>query len=155
MVNNVAANALIDTGSTLSYVNQKFAIANRFQLSNENNEIGLAVTGNCFQSKEVCSSTIRLQNRTYRDVKLHVLKDLLTDVIVGQDILRLYDHVRFNFGGPRLSLCINALKCIKTIVVPRLFEHLASDCKPTITKLRKHSLANKKFVAETIKNDLK
>ena len=82
LVNNVAANALIDTGSTLSYVNQKFAIANRFQLSNENNKIGLAVTGNYFQSKEVCSSTIRLQNRTYRDVKLHV-KDLLTDVIVG------------------------------------------------------------------------
>ena len=93
LVNNVAANALIDTGSTLSYVNQKFVIANRFQLSNENNEIGLAVTGNCFQSKKVCSSTICLQNRTYRDVKLHVLKDLLTDVIVGQDILRLHDHV--------------------------------------------------------------
>ena len=118
LVNNVAANALIDTGSTLSYVNQKFAIASRFQLSNENNEIGLAVTGNCFQSKEVCSSTIRLQNRTCRDVKLHVLKDLLTDVIVKQDILRLHDHVRSNFGGPRPSLCINALKCIKTNVVP-------------------------------------
>ena len=54
LVNNVAANALIDTGSTLSYVNQKFAIANRFRLSNKSNEIGLAVTGNCFQCKEAC-----------------------------------------------------------------------------------------------------
>ena len=154
LINNVAANVLIDTGSTLSYVNQKFAIANKFQLSNEN-KIGLAVTGNCFQSKEICLPTIRWQNRTYRDVKLHVLKDLLTDVIVGQNILRLYDHVRFNFGGPRPLLSINALKCIKTNVVLRLFEHLASDCKPTITKSRKHFLANKKFIAETIKNDLK
>ena len=83
------------------------------------------------------------------------LKDLLTNVIVGQNILRLYDHVRFNFGGPRPLLSINALKCIKTNVVLRLFEHLASDCKPTITKSRKHFLANKKFIAETIKNDLK
>ena len=83
LVNNVAANALIDTDSTLSYINQKFAIANRFQLSNESNEIGLAVTGNYFQGKEVCLATIRLQNRTYCGVKLHVLKDLLTDVIVG------------------------------------------------------------------------
>ena len=49
----------------------------------------------------------------------------------------------------------NALKCIKTNVVPRLFEHLASDCKPIITKLREHSLANEKFIAETRKNDLK
>ena len=40
-------------------------------------------------------------------------------------------------------------------VISRLFEHLASDCKPIITKLRKHSLANEKFMAGTIKNDLK
>ena len=85
LVNNVAANALIDIGSTLSYFNQKFASANRFRLSNERNQIGLAVTGNCFQSKEVCLSTIRLQNRTYCDVKLYVPKDLLTNVIVAQD----------------------------------------------------------------------
>ena len=52
VVNNVAANALIDTGSTLSYVNQKFAIDNRFQLNNENNEIGLAVTGTVFKVKK-------------------------------------------------------------------------------------------------------
>ena len=94
---------------------------------------------------------ICLQNRTYRDVKLHVLEDLLTHVIVGQDILRLHDHIRFNFGGLRPLLCINALKCIKTNVIARLFEHLASDCKPIITKSRKHSLANEKFIAETIK----
>ena len=155
LVNNVVANALIDTGSRLSYANQKFAIANRFQLSNENNEIGSALTENCFQSKEVCLSTIRLQNRTYCNVKLHVLKDLLTVVVVGQDILRLHDHVRFNFGGPRPSLCINALKCIKTNVVQRFFEHLASNCKPIITKSRKHSLINEKFIAITTKNNLK
>ena len=80
-------------------------------------------------------STIRLQNQTYCYVKLHVLKDLLTDVIVGEDILRLHDHVRFNFGGPRPLLHINALKCIKTNVVPQLFEHLASDCKPIYHKI--------------------
>ena len=84
LVNNVAVNALIDTGSTLSYFNQ-ICIANRFQFSNESNQIGLAVTGKCFRSKEVCLSTIRLQNRTDCNVKLHVPKDLLTNVIVAQD----------------------------------------------------------------------
>ena len=54
LVNNVAANALIDTGSTMSYVNQKFATANRFQHSNESKKIGLAVTRNCIQNKENC-----------------------------------------------------------------------------------------------------
>ena len=62
LANNVATNALIDTSSKLSYVNQKFAIANRFQLSNVSNKIGLAITRNCFQSKEVSLFTIHLQN---------------------------------------------------------------------------------------------
>ena len=35
LVYNVAANATIETSSTLSYVNQKFAIANRFQYNND------------------------------------------------------------------------------------------------------------------------
>ena len=87
LVNYVAVNLLINTGLMLSDINQKFAIANRFQHSNKGKKIGLAVTGNCFQSKEVCLSTICLQNQTYCDVKLHVLKDLLTNVIVGQNIL--------------------------------------------------------------------
>ena len=47
------------------------------------------------------------------------------------------------------------LKYIKTNVVPQLFEHLESDCKSIITKSRKHSLVNKKLIAEPIKNDLK
>ena len=62
LVNSIAANTLIDTSSMLSYVNQKFAIANKFQRSNESNKIDLAVTRNCFQSKKVCLSTICLQN---------------------------------------------------------------------------------------------
>ena len=52
-------------------------------------------------------------------------------------------------------MCIDTLKCIKMNVVPQLFEHLASECKPIITKSCKHSLADEKFIAETIKNNLK
>ena len=128
LINNVAANALIDTDSMLSYVNQKF------ELSNESNEIGFTVTGNCFQSKEVCLSTICLQNRTYYDVKLHVLKDLLTDVIVGQDILRLHDHIRFNFGGLRPSCVL----CIIFVHYRHLFVHYYSNyihCEKTTAAL--------------------
>ena len=55
LVNNVAANALIDTSSKLIYVNLKFVIANRFQRSNDSIKIGLVETGNCFKVKKfVC-----------------------------------------------------------------------------------------------------
>ena len=74
LVNNVAANPLIDTGSMLSCINQKFATANKFQQSNKSNEIGFEVTENCFQSNKVSLCLIHLQNQTYCNVKLHVLK---------------------------------------------------------------------------------
>ena len=83
------------------------------------------VTKNSFQNKKICLSTICLQNRTYCDAKLHIPKDLLTDVIVGQYILRLRDHVRFRFGSPRPLLRINVLKRIKTNILPRLLEPLS------------------------------
>ena len=153
-VNGVQANALIDTGSTLSQINRTFALQHNFTQCNERNEIGLAVTGNCFQSDGFCLVTICMQNRSYSDMKLPVLDNLLTDVISGQDFLKLHNHVQINFGEPKPALRIIALDCIKTDVMSRLFDHLTNECKPIITKSRKHSMANEKFIAETIKNDL-
>ena len=57
---------------------------------NESNEIGLVVTGNCFQRLFVYDSFTK---SNHCDVKLLVLKDLLTNLIVGQDILKLHDRV--------------------------------------------------------------
>ena len=154
-VNGIQANALIDTGSTLSHINRTFASQHDFTLCTERNEIGLAVTGNCSQSDGFCLVTICMQNRSYPDMKLLVLDNLITDVILGQDFLKLHNHVQISFGGPKPALRISALDCIKTDVVPRLFDHLTNECKPIITKSRKHSMANEKFIAETIKNDLR
>ena len=153
-VNGVQANALINTGSTLSHINRTFALQHNLTQCNERNEIGLAVTGNCSQSDGFCLVIICMQNRSYSDMKLLVLDNLLTDVILGQDFLKLHNHVQISFGGPKPALRISALDCVKTDVVPRLFDHLTNECKPIITKSRKHSTANEKFIAETIKNDL-
>ena len=152
-VNGVQANALIDTGSTLSHINRTFALQHNFTQCNEHNEIGLAVTGNCSQSDGFYVVTICMQNRSYSDMKLLVLDNLLTDVILGQDFLKLRNHVQISFGGPKPALRISALNCIKSDL-PRLFDYLTNECKPIITKSRKHSMVNEKFIAETIKNDL-
>ena len=127
-VNGVDANALIDTGSTLSHINKSFALKHKFNVRGERNGIGLAVTENCSQSDGCCLSTICLQNRNYLDTELLILGDLLTDVILGQDILKLRNHVRIEFGSPQPALTINALECMKTDKISRLFEYLKSDC---------------------------
>ena len=103
LINNVVANALIDTGSTLSYINQNVAIANRFPRGNESNKIDFGKPESVFKIKKF-SNTIRLQNRTYCNAKLHVLRDLLTDVIVGQSCM-----ITFN-----LILVVRDLRCVLT-----------------------------------------
>ena len=116
-----------------------------FTQCNERNEIGLAVTGNCSQSDGFCLVTICMQNRSYSNIKLHVLDNLLTDVILGQDILKVHNLVRISFGGPKPALRISALDRIKTDVALRLFDHLTDECKPIITKSHKHLIANEKI----------
>ena len=153
-IDGVSANALIDTGSTLSHINKNFAFKHKFRRCNEYNEIGLAISGSGSQSEGYCLSTIQLKKRCYPDMKLLILSNLLTDVILGQDFLKLHNQVLIEFGGPQSSLIIGALECIKTDIVPHLFEHLSSDCKPITTKSRKHSVTNEKFIAETVRNDL-
>ena len=154
-VDGVRANALIDTASTLSHINKTFALKHNFKYCEELSVVGLAVTENCSQSKGFYMSNICMQNRSYPSIKLLALSDLLTDVILGQDFLKLHSLVQINFGGPQPPLSISALDCLKTDVVPRLFQNLTKECKPIITKSRKHSLTNGKFIAETIKNDLR
>ena len=154
IVNGVQANALIDTESTLSHINRTFALQHSFTLYNERNDIGLAVAGNFSQSDEFCLFTMYRQNRSCSDIKLLVLDNLLTDIILGQDFLKLHNHAQISFGGPEPALRISALDCIKIDVVPRLFDHSSNESKPISTKSCKHSMANKKFIAETIENDL-
>ena len=98
---------------SLSHINRTFALQHSFTLYNERNEIGLAVTGNFSQSDEF------RQNRSCSDIKLLVLNNLLTDIILGQDFLKLHNHAQISFGGPEPALRISALDCIKTDVVPR------------------------------------
>ena len=85
---------------------------------------------------------------------LLVLDNLLTDIILGQDFLKWHNHVQISFGGSKPALRISVLNCFKSDVVRRLFDNLPNDCKPIITKSRKHSMANEKFFADTIKNGL-
>ena len=125
-----------------------------FTLCNERNEIGLAVTGNCSQSDGFCLVTICMQNRSYSYIMLLVLDNLLTDIILGQDFLKWHNHVQISFGGSKPALRISVLDCFKSDVVRRLFDNLPNECKPIITKSRKHSMANEKFFADTIKNGL-
>jgi len=106
-------------------------------------------------SKGFCTALICLKEREYRNVKLVVLENLLTDMILGQDFLGQHELVKINFGGNKPPLSLGVLKSIKTNITRRLFAHLTTDCTPVVTKSRRQSAVNREFIEETIQKGLR
>ena len=51
-----------------------------------------------------CFVNINLNQRTYSSVRLGVLKDLCSDIILGQDFQKQHKSVIFEFGGTKPEL---------------------------------------------------
>ena len=142
-VNGVSAKALIDTGSTLSHISDSFHERLNSQLQESKQFIGLAVKGCASPSLGMCKTCIELNDKKYEEVTLTVLKDLLTDVILGQDFMQLHQSVKIHFGGAEPTLTLGILQPIKTSAPVKLFEHLQNNCVPVATKERRYSCMTK------------
>ena len=142
--------ALLDTGSTLNHVSEETAKRLNLQLKNEKNSIGLAIKGRSFTSTGTCNAAVELNARKYENVRFSVLKDLLTDVILGQEFMQQHESVNIMFGGKEPSLFVGALKKLKTLKPPALFKHLSFDCHPIVTKSRRFSEADAYFIKNEI-----
>ena len=151
MINGVSANALIDTGSTLSHMSKDFCKRLHVTFKGTSQRVGLAVT-NCVSScLGTCKVEIQLDGQNYTQVPVAILKNLLTDVILGQDFMELHNEVTFHFGGTKPILHVGALKPIKTSTPVKLFEHLHNNCQPIATKERRYSEHNKKFISSEVR----
>ena len=128
------------------------------QLQESKQFIGLAVKGCASPSLGMCKTCIELNDKKYEEVTLTVLKDLLTDVILGQDFMQLHQSIKIHFGGAEPTLTLGILQPIKTSTPVKLFEHLQNNCVPVATKERRYSMHDKKFISAEIerllKNDL-
>ena len=149
-VNGRVVSALLDTGSTLNHVSKNAAKRLNLKLTSERNSVGLAIKGRSYTSTGTCNAEIELNSRKYENVRLSVLEDLLTDVILGQDFMQQHESVNIMFGGRKPSLFVGALKTLKTIKPPVLFEHLSTDCRPIVTKSRRFSEVDKRFIKREI-----
>ena len=99
--------------------------------------------------QEYCIRDIKLNDRTYENVKFFILQDLCADMILGQDWQEKHESV-INYGG-----CVSPLKLrnLTTLNVhpPPLFQYLTADVKPIATKSRKYSEEDQKFIAAETK----
>ena len=96
-----------------------------------------------------CVSGISISDRLYKQVKLFVLENLCTDIILGLDFQMVHQYVQFNFGGkePPMNVCLLEMS---GITPPSLFPKLSPDCQPIATKSRKYSSADKSFIKQEV-----
>ena len=145
--------ALIDSGSTDSYINESKAKKQnlKFHPSAQNISIAQKSLKACIIGHSFTDITI--DGSTYPSVRLGILKGLCSDIILGQDFQRAHNSVRIDYGGNKPDLVIPGLvpnqACALTaasIDEPSLSANLHPDCKPIATKSRQFSKENQELI---------
>ncbi len=97
-----------------------------------------------------CCTDVVLDGRTYNNVRLLILPNLCSDVILGLDFQSQHTCVVFEHGGvnPPLSVC--GVSTLNTDP-PRLFSNLTDDCHPIATKSRKYNQDDLNFIDSEVK----
>ena len=84
--NKYKAEILIDTNSTdRSFINEKLARLLKLKVAPILLGVGIAAAYLSSQSSNYCVVNLIVQNQLYSNVKLHLLRGLCTDIIIGTD----------------------------------------------------------------------
>ncbi|KHJ40573.1 hypothetical protein D918_09348 [Trichuris suis] len=92
--------------------------------------------------------------RSYKDVRLVILRGLCVDVIFGQDFQRLHESLTLNYGGKLPPLTICGLTTLR-VDPPKLFAYFSPDCHRVATKSQRFSQEDTIFIRKEIQNLLK
>lgn len=148
-VNSTLADALIDTGSSESFVSKQFVQHHSLPCRPGKLSVAMASTSLNSEINEVCLAKLELSGHVYEDVKLYVMKNLCADVIIGHDILRNHSSLEMTFGGNSapLKICGLAQAGIEPI---QLFTNLTPNCKPIAIKSRQFSPEDSEFIKSEV-----
>lgn len=149
------ANALIDSGSTGSFISKSIAESLKFEIVPSHQEISMADTSFKTNVLGSCLADVSLNGHDYRNVRLGVLENLCCDMIVGQDLQSLHKSVIITYGGSKPPLSIPPIDSISvlsaaSVDTPELFANLSPACQPICTKSRRFSLDDRQFIAREI-----
>ena len=148
------ANALIDSGSTeKSFISGKLVSLLGLSVKPEKSDVRMAAGEIALPVLGYCTIDLKLQERHYPDVRVSVLQDLCTDLILGTDFQSRHSKLIIDYGGPESPVTFCALTAMK-VEPPKLFEHLSPNCKPIRTKSRRHGVQNRLFMEKEVRRML-
>ena len=103
----------------------------------------------------MCKANIEVKGNAYSSVTFTVLKDLVSDVILGRDFMNLHLSVNIHFGEKKPTLYLGKLRIVKTPTTVSLFKPLSNDRRPISTKSRHYSNTDQSFISSEIQRLLK
>ena len=152
-VNGFQMTALVDTGSSDSYISANIAKEKGMNITPSSACINMASTSLTKKTQGHIIASMTYKERHYKQ-KLSLLPDLCADVILGHDFMSQHSEICFPFNGVQESLSICGVAAAK-VAAPSLFENLTKDCKPVATKSRRHSVVDERFIQTEVQKLLK
>ncbi|KAL5255551.1 hypothetical protein ACHWQZ_G010951 [Mnemiopsis leidyi] len=154
-VNNSPITALIDSGSSNSFIDHVTVSKLGLTVNNSNSQSIIMASNSCSSNTlGTVKATVLVAGHTYNDICLQVMENLCCDMIIGHDILKRHEKLVINFGGSDPPLVIDnlsnsAFACkLSAAKIPpqRLFEFISLDAKPIACKSRRFSSSDKQFI---------
>ena len=149
IVNGINLQALIDTGSSESYVSAKVVGTYRWKIFKSKSKISMANTKHTSDTQGHCLVHILFKDSHYHNFKLSILPNLCADILLGHDFLNLHQKLEIPFDGHKPSISLCSLTAAN-VPLPALFGNLSSNCKPITTKSRRHSHSDELFIRQKV-----
>ena len=154
-INGKCFTALIDSGSSESYVNYNVCKKLNLDIYPSQCEVQMASSTMKMKSKGFCLADVTIKGVKYESTRLNTFENLCSDVILGLDFQSQHSRLVFEFGGtsPELVIQTNESSCALAAAkmeAVSLFSNLSSDVKPIATKSRRFSKEDQEFIQETV-----
>jgi len=140
LLDNFPVHILVDSGASEIFVDFKICQKLHLAFNGSPNSIGMASSEVSLPTCGTVVATLSFHNHTYPTTTFSVIKNLCSDVIVGQEFLKLHSCVTFVMNGPEQALTIPPLTPQQLSVAaarvdpPRLFEFLLPECTPIASR---------------------
>ena len=149
------AYALVDTGSTLSFISKNFIDSNKLRTEPCSTLVTMATESNSSKTLGLCRASLSTGSMDLGIISLLVLDNLCADIILGHDLLQQHKSVSILFNGPKLPIDISAVPIAASVAVSKLepvslFSNLTGNVRPIACSSRKFSTKASEFIAKTV-----
>ncbi|CAC5421075.1 unnamed protein product [Mytilus coruscus] len=111
-VNDRPCKALIDTGSSESFIDRQFAQLMSVTIRDATGSVSMASSALSSPLVGICNVNLNIDGHFFPNMQLSIFNKLCCDVILGQDFMKRHDSIKISFGGSRPAVEINNSKTV-------------------------------------------